>query len=82
MVKFLLFIIFILLPIIVLNYLMKGVYRVFGHSPQQRQKTWQNHNQTKKSGTIHIDHIPEDKKGGKFGDNFKGGEYVDYEEVK
>ncbi len=34
-------------------------------------------------GNVNIDYIPEeDKKNGKGPRNFKGGEYVDYEEVK
>lgn len=58
---------------------MKGVYKVFGQ-PQQREKSRRNH-QTRNRGGVQIDHMP-DNKGGKFGDNYKGGEYVDYEEVK
>lgn len=81
MIKFLLIILFIILPIIILNYLMRGVYKVFGPSAQQRQRARQANGHSKKYGGIQIDHIP-NKKGGKFGDNYKGGEYVDYEEVK
>ncbi len=35
----------------------------------------------KREGEIHVNHKPESK-GGKYGKDFKGGEYVDYEEVK
>ncbi|WP_109833078.1 DUF4834 family protein [Reichenbachiella versicolor] len=33
-----------------------------------------------KEGNVHIDYVPKESKG--KGDNFKGGDYVDYEEVK
>lgn len=34
-----------------------------------------------KDSNVDIDYVPEDKKQNKT-DNFKGGEYIDYEEVK
>lgn len=33
-------------------------------------------------GRIHVDYVPEEKKGERSTQDFKGGEYVDYEEIK
>jgi len=46
---------------------------------QERQYKQNNKGRTTKDG-IHIDHIP-NQKGKRTGGNFKGGEYVDYEDV-
>lgn len=80
MYKLLLFILFFLLLIRVINFFFKGIYRAAGREPG---KKYDNNfkNRSKKNGEINIDHVP-DKKGGKFGNDFKGGDYVDYEEVK
>jgi hypothetical protein len=45
---------------------------------RQSQKAYQTPN--KREGHIDVDFIP--KKNGKNSENFEGGEYVDYEEVK
>ena len=45
---------------------------------RQQQKTYQN--QQKNEGQIDVDYVP--KKNEKKSENFGGGEYVDYEEVK
>jgi hypothetical protein len=62
---------------LVLIYLFRKVFslllRVSGNRTATRQ-------QPKREGEIHIDHIPDNQKG-KYGKEFKGGEYVDYEEV-
>ena len=54
--------------------------RLFGAAAQQAQQ--QQRAQTRKStdGNVHIDYAP--KKGEKSSKNFKGGDYVDFEEVK
>ena len=46
---------------------------------QERQFQQNNKGRRTKDG-IHIDHIPS-QKGKRTGGNFKGGEYVDYEEL-
>ena len=45
---------------------------------RQQQKTYQS--QQKREGQIDVDFVP--KKNGNKSENFGGGEYVDYEEVK
>ncbi|GEM_PF-2876371 len=50
-----------------------------GHDPQERKKYYQKN--YRKQGEIKIDKMP-DNKDDKFGNNYKGGEYIDYEEVK
>jgi hypothetical protein len=57
---------------------MKALYTVLGQDPPKRNV---NDQSNRKSGKdINIDYVPKDKKDGKSG--FKGGDYVDYEEVK
>jgi hypothetical protein len=46
---------------------------------QERQYKQNNKGRTTKEG-LNIDHVP-NQKGKRTGGNFKGGEYVDYEEV-
>jgi hypothetical protein len=46
---------------------------------QERQYKQNNNGRTTKDG-INIDHVP-NQKGKRTGGNFKGGEYVDYEEL-
>ncbi|MGM0580640.1 MAG: DUF4834 domain-containing protein [Bacteroidota bacterium] len=46
---------------------------------QEKQYKQNNKRRTTKDG-INIDHVP-DQKGKRTGGNFKGGEYVDYEEM-
>lgn len=46
---------------------------------QERQYKQNNKGRTTKDG-INIDHVP-NQKGKRTGGNFKGGEYVDYEEL-
>ncbi|WKK87051.1 DUF4834 domain-containing protein [Marivirga arenosa] len=59
------------------------IFRLFlgrtAKAAQQRQYQQNNKGRTTKDG-VHIDHIP-NQKGKRSGGNFKGGEYVDYEEV-
>jgi hypothetical protein len=49
-----------------------------GQDPTQRN--FNNQSQKKSGSDINIDYVPKDKKAGNS--TFKGGEYVDYEEVK
>lgn len=50
---------------------------VVGRSMVNQQKDFQK-KQTKKEGEINVDFVPSDKKG----PDLKGGQYVDFEEVK
>lgn len=59
------------------GYLMKVLYAVSGQDPKQRN--FNNESKKKTDGNVNIDYVPKDKKGG---NGYKGGEYVDYEEVK
>lgn len=47
---------------------------------KEQQRT-QQQSSTSKNGDIHVDHIPEDFKS-KRSQEIKGGDYVDYEDVK
>ena len=95
--KFLLFLFFIYLLFRVVNFFFKVMYTVSGAKKQQanfnRNQQRQRQNgygpQSRKykqpsDGNVNIDYIPEDdkEKNGKGPRNFKGGEYVDYEELK
>jgi hypothetical protein len=95
--KFLLFLFFIYLLFRVVNFFFKVMYTVSGAKKQQanfnRSQQRQRQNgygpQSRKykqpsDGNVNIDYIPEDdkEKNGKGPRNFKGGEYVDYEELK
>jgi len=54
------------------------VFRILGGQARQKQQQAKGH---KREGEINIEYIPNDKKGrGSSGQ--KGGEYIDYEEVK
>jgi len=59
------------------------IFRLFlgrtAKAAQERQYQKNNSGRTTKDG-IHIDHIP-NQKNKRTGGNYKGGEYVDYEEV-
>lgn len=81
MTKLLLFILIFILFIRLLNSVFKGIYRIYGTEPKGRSRGGYYQKHREKKGEIHIDNMP-NKKGGKFGDDFKGGEYIDYEEVK
>ncbi|MDH5476529.1 MAG: hypothetical protein OEX22_12605 [Cyclobacteriaceae bacterium] len=48
-----------------------------GIQTRQQQATHRNSKQKYDDGNIHIDHIPDTKK-----EDFKGGDYIDYEELK
>ena len=79
MTKLLLFIIIFLLLIRIINAVFKGIYRVTGE-PQKNKSKYYERNRPKE-GEITIDEMPGDKKG-KGNGHIKGGEYIDYEEVK
>ncbi|MEO9965779.1 MAG: DUF4834 family protein [Reichenbachiella sp.] len=56
-----------------------------GFSSQARQQTYQSQGQRSqqrpRDGNVIIDYNPKDKHESKDGGNFKGGDYVNYEEV-
>ncbi|QMU30814.1 DUF4834 family protein [Adhaeribacter radiodurans] len=57
-----------------------GFTGTFGQPPFQ-QGPFQQQNQAQE-GKINIDYVPNENKAKPSGGEFKGGEYVDYEEVK
>jgi len=80
MLKFLFFV--ILIGWIIRNVLRFFVGGLFSNASQQQRATGgqqqQQHRQP--DGKINVEYAPKDKKD-KSSDNFRGGEYVDYEEV-
>lgn len=96
--KFLLFLFFVYLLFRVVNFFFKVVSTVSGAKKQanfnrqqhssQRRRNGHGHQSSRyrkpSDGNVNIEYIPEDdtEKNGKGPRNFKGGEYVDYEEVK
>ncbi len=58
------------------------MWLVMGNSISDNQKKYSKPNSsqssTKKEGQINVDYVPKESKG----HDFKGGQYVDYEEVK
>ncbi len=60
------------------GFLMKIMYSALGQDPNK--KNVNNRSGRKSKGDINIDYVPGDKKKGNA--DFKGGEYVDYEELK
>lgn len=78
--KFILY--FFLITWIIRNVMRFLAGGLFGTSQQRAsQGGQQQYSQPKNDGRIHVDFAPKDTKK-KNSDNFKGGEYVDYEEVK
>lgn len=92
--KFLVFLFFLYLLFRVASFFFK-VMRVVSGAKRQQANFNRQHGQDKSygpqsrkykqpaDGNVNIDYIPEEeKKNGRSTRNFKGGEYVDYEEVK
>jgi len=78
--KLILFIIFFILFIRLINGVFKFIYRGLGHNPSSSKFDHRN-NRYKKKGDVNIDHVPnENNKGQNKG--YGGGEYIDYEEIK
>lgn len=79
----------IILFIVVFSWIFRGIVRflsvgLFGQAQQQQRgfNGGRQYQQTKKKpdGNINIEYAPK-KKSKKSSENFKGGDYVDYEEV-
>lgn len=70
-------------------WILKGISRFLFGSLSQQQANQRNFNgggqqrqkQAPRDGNVNIDYAPKDQKTKKSSDNFKGGDYVDYEEV-
>ena len=60
------------------GFLMRALYVTLGQDPTKRN--FQSRSRKSPDGNINIDYVPKDKKSPKK--DFKGGDYVDYEEVK
>ena len=58
------------------GFLMKMLYGAMGQDPNQRN--FNSQSKRKPGSNVDVDYVPK-KKGGKT--DFKGGEYVDYEDV-
>jgi len=59
------------------GFLLRALSVALGQDPAQRN--FRGKSKKSKDGNVNIDHVPKDKKGGNKG--YKGGEYVDYEEL-
>ncbi|QNF32007.1 DUF4834 family protein [Adhaeribacter swui] len=57
-----------------------GFTATFGQPPFQQEPFQQQHRAPE--GKINIDYVPQENKAKPNGGDFKGGEYIDYEEVK
>jgi hypothetical protein len=69
-----------------ISWIIRSVMRflaggLFGTSQQRTAQGNQQQAPPKNDGRIHVEYAPKDGKK-KNSDNFKGGEYIDYEEVK
>ncbi|HAS41781.1 MAG TPA: hypothetical protein DCS93_14980 [Microscillaceae bacterium] len=61
------------------SFLFRRVLKTMGFTPPEREK--RRKRRTKRKG-LHIDHMPEEEqKDRRRSQNYKGGEYVDFEEV-
>lgn len=73
MLKFLFF-------VILIGWIIRNVLRFFVAGLTGQQRTAGQYQQQRPEGKINVDYAPKNKKE-KSSDNFRGGEYVDYEEV-
>ena len=75
----------LILFFVVASWIFRGVTRVLMggmfRQAQQRQ-TQQSQRATPPDGNVHVDYAPKSTGKNKSSDNFKGGDYVDYEELK
>ena len=53
-----------------------------GFGPKHRREQQQKHSHRSSDGGIHVDYVPKEEKKERSTQDFKGGEYVDYEEIK
>lgn len=81
LIKFILF-------IVVFGWIFRGISRLFlgrlyKQAQQQQQFSQADRRQHKRpsDGNVNVDYAPQNKRGEKSADNFKGGDYVDYEDV-
>ncbi len=78
-----------ILFIVIAGWILRGVLRLFTvglfGQAQQQQRNFnggqQSQQQRPRDGNVNIDYAPKDQKPKKSSDNFKGGDYVDYEDV-
>lgn len=75
----------ILLFFLVTVWVIRGVMRFFlgglTGQTQQRHFRQQQEAQRKRTGDVHVDHNPQKSKRKRSSENYKGGDYIDYEEV-
>jgi hypothetical protein len=70
------FLIFVLLFFAIIYYVLILPFR-----PRQQVRNNPNEGKKRRVGNVNIDHVPDDEKHAKSG-HAKGGDYIDYEEVK
>ncbi len=73
------------LPILVIYWIFRSIGRFMtrmmgGGNPQQRNTHQQQKSTRPADGNVRVEYAPKNKNE-KSADNFKGGDYVDYEEV-
>ena len=65
---------------IIIFYIFRKIFglidRITGRKPAPHDP------RVRREGDVKIEYQPDNKKGGRFGSEFKGGDYVDYEEIK
>lgn len=60
------------------SFLLRRALKTFGITPPPKEKR-----RRKRKGGVHVDFIPEEEqKDRRSSQNYKGGEYVDFEDVK
>jgi len=77
----------IILFIVVFSWIFRGVVRflsigLFGQAQQQQSNRQYQQQKRPSDGNVHVDYAPKQNSNKKSSENFKGGDYVDYEEVK
>lgn len=79
----------LILFIIVFSWIFRAISRIFlgrlyrqAQQQQQFSKHQQRQHKRPADGNVNVDFSPAQKKPRKSSDDFKGGDYVDYEEVK
>ena len=78
------FVIKLLFPIQHARRMQAEFARKNGFGPKYRREQQQRQYQSQRApdGSVHVDYVPKEEKKERTTEDFKGGEYVDYEEVK
>ena len=76
------FVIKLFFPIEHARRMQKEYARKNGFGPKYRREQQQHQSRRAPDGSIHVDFVPKEEKRERSTEDFKGGEYVDYEEIK